>query len=164
MIRAPVRLPSKPRTSRWCWHSHTLEPLSLRKSGAQEQLAVHRRSQEAHRSCSGGPKHLALNLSGPGDHRVLTRRFLLARQWLRQDRWAPSPGDFKTSASAAVSRQSDSTFTRDWWTRCTWPSHPSCSAPGSISLPAIDVPKLGYQCTDHVVTDKATHIILRKRT
>jgi dihydrofolate reductase len=34
---------------------------------------------------------------------------------------------------------------------------------GEHLLAGIDLPKLGYQCTEHVPTEKATHVVLKKR-
>jgi hypothetical protein len=35
---------------------------------------------------------------------------------------------------------------------------------GEHLLADLDVPKLGYQCTEHVPTANATHVVLAKRT
>ena len=35
---------------------------------------------------------------------------------------------------------------------------------GEHLLAGIDMPKLGYECTEHVPSDKATHVVLRKRS
>ncbi len=34
---------------------------------------------------------------------------------------------------------------------------------GEHLLTGIDAPKLGYQCTEHVATANATHVVLAKR-
>jgi dihydrofolate reductase len=35
---------------------------------------------------------------------------------------------------------------------------------GEHLFAAIDAPKLGYECTEHVPTTKTTHVVLRKRS
>lgn len=41
---------------------------------------------------------------------------------------------------------------------------PNLLGSGEHALAGIDAPKLGYQCTEHVATLNATHIILTRRT
>jgi len=40
---------------------------------------------------------------------------------------------------------------------------PSLLGSGEHLLAGIDLPKLGYQCTEHVPTQNVTHVILTKR-
>ena len=47
--------------------------------------------------------------------------------------------------------------------RCTWRSRRYCSAPGRTSVTGLDLPALGYQCSDRVPGEKAAHFTVRRR-
>ena len=48
-------------------------------------------------------------------------------------------------------------------TKCILQLRQSCSAPGSTYSGGIDLPKLGYELTEHVPAAAATHVVFTKR-
>ena len=73
---------------------------------------------------------------------------------------------FTTCGWAAASRRSGGTRAPILRTRCTWRSRRPCSAragSGEHPLAGIDLPALGFECTERVGASNAMHVVLTKQ-
>ena len=76
---------------------------------------------------------------------------------------ADAAADGRTSGSAAASPRSGSICSAGLIDEMHLAISPVLLGSGEHLLAGIDLPKLGYRCTEHVPTPNATHVVLTRR-